>query len=983
MDRNKDFGARPKISALGIRRRGFLQAAGGAAVVAGVGFTEAGAAGAASSSAVAVSASWLLPGFSEASRDTGALLRWWWPAAAVEHSIIREQLDQVADAGYRGVEIGSVLGVGGPNGGVDYHVDPDEFGFGTRRWIAAVEAALEHADRLGLTVDLCLGPHWNMAVPALGVDTDASTKEFVHGRVLVDGGQSYRGPVPEPAPRTYVDRTWVDDAVSARTKTAKVELIGAQAARCVSVTDGIPVIDLASVIDLTPESGALDWQAPAGDTWVIVGAWYRGTAMKPDLPYRSLIPLYTDPEAYVVDYFSKAGAQAFIEYFSTLLTPATRKLLRRTGGTIFDDSIEVATGVAQLWTPQFLAEFATRRGYALVPFLPALALTTDDPDKVSRVKRDVEQTFGELYLDHHVQPFLDFAHDLGLRLQAQPYGAPIDLALAATRIDVPEGENFAFTRRGSEDWRLLASGADLVGTKVLQDEYRPGAGLPVVAHESSVQDLVTQANEQFELGVTRLRMVGLAYPDWPEPADGSSVAGPSRWPGFYPLPPTIPEAMGPRNPTWTMESDVAGYFARTQRVLQEGVRRTDIAVYTQTLNYMNPGDIFDSRAIRDAGFTYGYLTPGTLAHPLARAAAGRVAPNGPAYRAVIIDEATSMPLEAAARLDAYAAAGVAVVIVGPTPTRVPGLAGDPDSTAQADVRLQQLMNRLVSHARTTRVATAAEIPQALAGLGVTPAVTSSEPGVHTVRRETNDTSYYAVRNSAASKVVTELELSGPRRAAVVAMNPWSGQVTPVASETRTDETYAVQVEVGPRAMVLLAVTTRGRARRPVSRVPLAGSVAVANWELRVDDWLPATDGQRASLTNHATVAIGATPLVQWSEISSLTDSSGVGTYQATVSVPAEFRQASGVTLDLGAVRGAFRVRVNGRWVGASDQLSSLVDLGSLLLPGRANTIEVDVATTLVNRLRVTRTQYSARARQSYGLLGPVQLLPYAERTASA
>ena len=978
MEKHKAVGSRPKTSALSIRRRGFLQATGGAAAVAGVGIAEAAVADAVTSA----SASWLLPGFSEASRDTGAILRWWWPAAAVEHSVIREQLDHVAAAGYRGVEIGAVLGVGGPSGGVDYHIDPDEFGFGTPRWIAAVEAALGHADRLGLTVDLCLGPHWNMAVPGLEVDADASTKEFAHGRVLVDGGQTYSGPVPEPAPRTYEDRAWVDGAVSARTKTATVELIAVHAARCVSVTEGIPVIDLASVIELTPNSGALEWQAPAGDTWVVVGAWYRGTAMKPDLPYRSLIPLYTDPESYVVDYFSKVGARAFIDYFSSLLTPATRRLLRQTGGTIFDDSIEVATGVAQLWTPHFLTEFATRRGYALLPFLPALALTTDDPDTVARVKRDVEQTFGELYLDNHVQPFLDFAHDLGLKLQAQPYGAPIDLALAATRIDVPEGENFAFTRRGSEDWRLLASGADLVGTKVLQDEYRPGAGLPVVAHESSVQELLTQANEQFELGVTRLRMVGLPYPDWPEPADGSSVTGPSRWPGFYPLPPTIPEAMGPRNPTWTMERDVAGYFARIQRVLQAGVRRTDIAVYTQTLNYMAPGDIFDSRAIRDAGFTYGYLTPGTLAHPLARAAGGRVAPSGPAYGAVIIDHARSMPVEAAARLDAYAAAGVAVVIVGPTPTRVPGLASDPDATAQADARLRQHMDRLVSRPRAARVATTEEIPEALAILGVTPAATSSEPAVHTVRRETDDTAYYAVRNGEANKVVTDLALSGPRRAAVVTLNPWSGHVAPVASRPRPDGKYVVTIEVGPRAVVLLAVTTRGDAVPPMVRAHLPGSIAVTNWELRVDDWLPATEGQKASQTNHETAIIGATPLVPWSAIAQLTDSSGVGTYRATVTVPAEFTRASGVLLDLGGIRGAFRVRVNGRWVGASDQLSSLVDLQNLLRPGHSNTIEVDVASTLVNRLRVTRAQYAARARQDYGLLGPVQLLPYAERAAT-
>ena len=38
-----------------------------------------------------------------------------------------------------------------------------------------------------------------------------------------------------------------------------------------------------------------------------------------------------------------------------------------------------------------------------------------------------------------------------------------------------------------------------------------------------------------------------------------------------------------------------------------------------------------------------------------------------------------------------------------------------------------------------------------------------------------------------------------------------------------------------------------------------------------------------------------------------------------------------------------------------------------------------VATTLLNRLRVTRpAEFAARTKQAYGLLGPVKLTPYGE-----
>lgn len=53
-----------------------------------------------------------------------------------------------------------------------------------------------------------------------------------------------------------------------------------------------------------------------------------------------------------------------------------------------------------------------------------------------------------------------------------------------------------------------------------------------------------------------------------------------------------------------------------------------------------------------------------------------------------------------------------------------------------------------------------------------------------------------------------------------------------------------------------------------------------------------------------------------------------------------------------------------------------LDVGALLRPG-PNTIEVEVATSLINRLRtVTPAIYGVTKRQDYGLLGPVQLLPY-------
>jgi hypothetical protein len=79
------------------------------------------------------------------------------------------------------------------------------------------------------------------------------------------------------------------------------------------------------------------------------------------------------------------------------------------------------------------------------------------------------------------------------------------------------------------------------------------------------------------------------------------------------------------------------------------------------------------------------------------------------------------------------------------------------------------------------------------------------------------------------------------------------------------------------------------------------------------------------------------------------------------------------------------VRVNGELATPACVAPRRIDVGSLLRPGATNTIEVELTTTLKNRvdsladaeepgfaylkLRPERTQ-------AYGLIGPVRLVPY-------
>jgi hypothetical protein len=77
------------------------------------------------------------------------------------------------------------------------------------------------------------------------------------------------------------------------------------------------------------------------------------------------------------------------------------------------------------------------------------------------------------------------------------------------------------------------------------------------------------------------------------------------------------------------------------------------------------------------------------------------------------------------------------------------------------------------------------------------------------------------------------------------------------------------------------------------------------------------------------------------------------------------------------------VTVNGRRLGPVDRLNPVVDLGTALLRPGPNVVEVEVATPLINRLRVAQPAvFGGVARQDHGLVGPVRLVPYVQARLS-
>jgi len=902
--------------------------------------------------------------FEKPGAEARPMFRWWWPGGLVDPAEITREVDQIADADFGGVEIADVWDS-------VVTIDPVQYGFGTPAWNAGVEAALRAAKRRGLRVDLTIGPHWPSVVPSENPDDVIFAKELAHGQAVVKGGSTYEGPAPAPV---VASKPWI----SAKT------LVAVQALRCAASCTAEPPIGLReeTLVDLTAsvgEDGTLSWTAPAEGQWVLLSFWERGTGQRSAMygPNPDNSPL-TDPDAYVVDHYSRAGTEAVQAWWeSSLLTPAIRSLLADVGGAFFEDSLELQT--SGQWTPGFLDEFEKRRGYSFRPWLavipsvpqpgfpprktPAFAFAGDDAE---RAHHDYDQTVSDLWLENRIAPFVAWAHSLGMEYRNQGYGEPVDSILSAATTDIPEGESLGFGDN-LDAFRALASGRDMGRKRILSDEV--GAFFDG-AYATTWRQMLETMNANYAAGVNRMVPHGFAYADAPN----------ARWPGFQPFSPFrgrpgFAEGWGPRQPTWIHITDISSYLARTQLVLQSGRALVDVAIYRPSFNVGRGGPYFGDHALARAGYTYGFVSHGVLELPAATVDDGRLAPDGPAYGALVLDRQSTLSLDVAGRILGYARAGLPIVVVGPPPIRTPGAR----DAATRDADLQGVVAELLDLPSVRRVASEADVPEALLAAGVRPGAQFGEPSdLLSVRRREGDVDFFFLYNPGEGRADVTASLAAPGRA--YRLDAWTGTIEPVEADPGEAGRVRVRVRLAPQQTTILGVTegdrfgtggtgTTGGASSAEAASNGRAPQTLSRWHLTVEDWQP---GARATETKKVSHEVDLDALAPWTEIPGLEDVSGVGRYTTKVSLEAGW---PGATLELGQVMDTCRVTINGQALPPVDPMSPVVPAGPYLKAGD-NTLVIEVATPLGNRLRVTNPDvFGSRTRQAYGLMGPVRLVP--------
>ena len=428
-----------------------------------------------------------------------------------------------------------------------------------------------------------------------------------------------------------------------------------------------------------------------------------------------------------------------------------------------------------------------------------------------------------------------------------------------------------------------------------------------------------------------------------------------------------------------------------------------------------------------SGFSYEYLSPDNLNLPEAYVKDGVLAPARQAFKAMIVRGNDTLTVPGVQRLVKLAKDGLPIVFSGGVPQNLTGF-----SNALATIYVRETLHGMVGM-KNVHIVPSENLASSLAALGLNPRTkVTADRTMYTYWREDANasTSYVFVYNDAWDSGLGEGSSTGGISFETTGVpymyDAWTGAVKPILAYQQTDTLTTIPIslagnqsmiiafrhdETPPSGTRLLAtsgevfsatpdksdsVTIKaGNTTEPVLlsngtvhplQVPAAAPMKLNTWTLIVESWTrprhPYVD-QTVAAKSNSTHQL--TSLKPWNQISKpLRHVSGRGFYNTTFTWPPKVGNANGAMLDLGVIVNTAQVWVNGRKLPPLDPTAAVADIGSFLVHGK-NTMEVIVTTTLGNALipiheavRTSGTLWLGPApiEQEYGLVMPVQLVPY-------
>ncbi len=721
----------------------------------------------------------------------------------------------------------------------------------------------------------------------------------------------------------------------------------------------------ADVVDLTAQmaaDGTLTWTPPEGQ-WVVIRLGYSLTGHE----NRPASPEATGLE---VDKLNKAHVKAYFDNYLDQYKDATGGLMGQRGlQYVIMDSWEA--GVAN-WTDDMFAEFSTRRGYDMKPWLPALAgRVVESAEATDRFLWDFRKTLGEMVTEYHYDQVTDLLAARGMKRYTESHesgrayigdGMEVKAKAAIPMSAMWTASPGRPSDRYDADVRESASVAHIYGQNIVAAEsLTAGSG----AWSFSPETLKPTADRLLSMGLNRFVIHTSVHQPVNDKIPGLGLGPFGQW--FT------------RHETWAEQAKAwVTYLARNSYMLQQGTFVADIAYYygedsnVTALFSGNPPPI-------PAGYGFDYVNSDVVRNRLTVAPDGRLTTTtGMSYRVLALDpNSRYMPLSVLRKISDMVNAGA--VVVGDKPVASPSLADDAAEFAS-------IANALWGGTTGRGKVITGGIGDALVSLGVTPDAEYTKPKEDTelafVHRRLDDGDVYWVshRNARAEDVDVTFRVAGK---AADLWHPETGAVEPASYRTEGERTV-VSLTLQPNDAVFVMFRKGGPASRAIEK-PVETMLATVDgaWDVGFQPNRGAPE--KITLPALSSWHEHAEPGVKYF--------SGTGTYTKTLEVPADWIVSGAkLWLDLGDVKNIAEVTVNGKPVGLVWKAPFRLDVTSALKAG-ANTLEVKVTNLWVNRLIGDRQEgvektYTYTAQQFYradspllpsGLVGPVQVLRTAKQ----
>jgi len=695
----------------------------------------------------------------------------------------------------------------------------------------------------------------------------------------------------------------------------------------------------ADVVDLTGKlaaDGTLRWDAPAGVWRVLRFGCTIGN--------HSYVSTSSDNwKGYAIDVLD---AGAFRRYWDAVVEPLlddAGPLAGKTLKYLHTDSWEVEP---LNWTPTLRAEFQKRRGYDLLPWLPALAGKIVGSRSAShRFLHDFRKTIGDLAIDNHYRLFRDGAHRRGMLIHPEsggPHAVPIDAQRCLGFNDAPMSEFWAWSWRhriGDSNRFFVkqpASAAHTYGRRLVLAE-----GFTTIGphwQETIWDNLKPSFNKACCEGLNLLV--------WHE-----FVCSPKEFglPGIQYFAGTH---INPNTTWWPMGGAFFAYLNRCQFLLQQGLFVADVAYYygDHVPNFAQHKRTDPARVL--PGYDYDVITEEAL---LTRASVkdGRIVlPDGMSYRALVLRENKAISVAALRKIAELVKAGATVI--GPKPSCGMGLRDD-------DAEIKRIAGELWDSGRIITGKTAREV---LLAAGVKPdfefEAESPSADLDYIHRREGGAEIYFVAN--LSNSVTRARCTF--RAAGTKPELWD----PVTGERRGAATFArkegrttLPLEFAPYGSVFV-VFRKGTAK-DTENVPKFKTVAelTGAWEV--------TFGEKK---------LRFEELADWTTVPEVRHFSGMAVYRKTFEATGRTKR---LFLDLGGVSLMAGVRLNGQDLGVVWCPPWRVEITDAV-KASGNLLEITVVNSWFNQLvgdpNRERTKTNIRVKpgsepQESGLFGPVTL----------